>query len=300
MSAHKVRLADIVLDDTTQAREGHMDGETIADYVCRLDESEPPIIDLFGEKPYYIGDGHYRCHALAGAGREYVMARIHKGSVLDALCFGFRHNKEHGLRFRNIDKRHAIKKALASGGHELTDRELSNKLDCSHTLVWNVRHENGKVHAEIPLEGLEPKAKKMKKRRATRIKNAAKVPVNTHRFKRGDADEDDDAALTAVNAHLDGLGQPVPSALRDVMGDKIVGDWHDMLRQIRGRIDSVSRWNPYLQVEQVTVACDNLLEAVRAALPYAVHADCAGRGCERCRTVGWVTKWRHEELERER
>jgi hypothetical protein len=296
----KVKLKDIVLDAASQARVS-MDSAALADYVVMLDDSEQPRCDLFGvdrKPPYYIGEGHHRIHTLAGAGREEVKAILHNGGPFEALCYNLLKNKDNPIRFTNADKRHAILKILETAqGCDLTDRQIHNLTGLSHSFIWKVRH-GAPPPPEIALPD-DPEERKQKKKKRTYVQRKKVILPPTHRIKRSDADETDDGEIDSVTAFRDATGNPVPHALQDVFGDKLIGDAHDMLLQIRTSFSSVARWNPWLRVEEAANLAENLISLVEAALPFAVHAKCGGAGCPSCRTVGFVPKWRHAEIQRE-
>jgi hypothetical protein len=114
----------------------------------------------------------------------------------------------------------------------------------------------------------------------------------------------------------DALGVEVPSGLRDLFGDPwlvqtatALEEIHrDVLRSIRKRVDGKGPRFKFLHVAEVLKALDRArtdLEIAASQLaearPYAVCPGCAGKGCKLlCRDAGWLPKWRHTELKKER
>jgi len=114
---------------------------------------------------------------------------------------------------------------------------------------------------------------------------------------------------------LDAVGNVVPSHLADVFADQKM---REQLARVRGWRESVEHasagrrvasiapyygaWvNPLLVEQFLTEAYANLAAAeehLERCLPYALCPHCieTAAGCESCRKVGWVPRWRHEEL----
>jgi ParB-like chromosome segregation protein Spo0J len=173
-------------------------------------------------------------------------------------------------------------------------------------------------------------AKEIREReQAKEIRQAAKEDPD--RFGDLVAELDDDGKVAAIHKELkkrqgkarakgdtlkDALGVEVPSGLRDLFGDPwlvqtatALEEIHrDVLRSIRKRVDGKGPRFKFLHVAEVLKALDRArtdLEIAASQLaearPYAVCPGCAGKGCKLlCRDAGWLPKWRHTELKKER
>ncbi|HYE77957.1 MAG TPA: hypothetical protein VEI97_08230 [bacterium] len=121
------------------------------------------------------------------------------------------------------------------------------------------------------------------------------------------------AGATAPAVLRDALGAPVPEKLLGVFGQASLAPVRmaldhalaatglpAVLSRARKIDGSYGAWLKVADVmEAVSRAIDLLKEAesaVRAGVPYAVHADCQGAGCEGCRNAGWLPEWRHTEV----
>lgn len=92
-------------------------------------------------------------------------------------------------------------------------------------------------------------------------------------------------------------GYPIPKRLADVFGDSMIPEAMNYLNKLMKSLKSASNsWAKYVIVSKALSGLTSALEALEAGNPYAVHPACEGLGCDRCRGVGYVPRWRMEEL----
>jgi hypothetical protein len=113
----------------------------------------------------------------------------------------------------------------------------------------------------------------------------------------------------------DALGTPLPPSLRDVFADDAlpgaVAEVRGVVERLRPasilqRLGARAKALPYLRLSQAVQRLEEGADMIAAALqdleagvPHAVCPACAGQGCDACRSCGYVTSWRLEELKRE-
>jgi hypothetical protein len=99
---------------------------------------------------------------------------------------------------------------------------------------------------------------------------------------------------------IDQVGNEVPRRLRDVFVghreaiDTALKAVHEAKRVARALGD----WNSWSNFAELEQTLGQVLHDFKNAMPYAVHEDCSGKGCETCRKVGWIPKWKYQELHR--
>lgn len=114
---------------------------------------------------------------------------------------------------------------------------------------------------------------------------------------RGDAWEGDEPEPKVEP--MDMLGNPIPKKLRDVFASltEAMTAAVKLEQEVRRTVRSMAAWNPFSLWAQMEERSDNQIEDLKNALPYVVHQDCAGNGCEQCMQTGWLPKWRYEEIQ---
>lgn len=97
----------------------------------------------------------------------------------------------------------------------------------------------------------------------------------------------------------DQLGRRVPNNLRDVFGTTYLPDQIGQLRQLVGQLILISQqWARYVRASDAVPALQQVIQCLQDGVPYAVHPLCNGQGCDRCKQVGYVPRWRYDEMVR--
>lgn len=94
----------------------------------------------------------------------------------------------------------------------------------------------------------------------------------------------------------DAEGGLVPPHLMDVFAPGPLNHYVATLKEMRLDLEQHLVWNPYLHVKELKDELLIVIETIQQALPYAVHDQCLGRGCDDCRSSGWLTAWRFNEI----
>jgi hypothetical protein len=108
--------------------------------------------------------------------------------------------------------------------------------------------------------------------------------------------EDRDARL-AADAARDALGHEVPKGLRDTFADTFLDDAVASVKKVLAHVRANQSLYPYLLLAKVFDLGEKLTEVLDSAVPYTVHQECGGKGCQRCRNAGFLSRWRYDELE---
>jgi hypothetical protein len=109
--------------------------------------------------------------------------------------------------------------------------------------------------------------------------------------------EDRDARL-AAQAVRDALGHEVPKGLRDTFADTFLDDAVRSVKHVLAHVRANQSLYPYLLMAKVFDLGEKLADVLDSAVPYAVHQACGGKGCKHCRNVGFLSRWRYDELAR--
>lgn len=88
----------------------------------------------------------------------------------------------------------------------------------------------------------------------------------------------------------DQTGADVPPNLRDVFGNSHFQDLAAILTNAARVLESNGAWNKWVTLEHIERARD-LAGLVKQLTPHAVHQECGGAGCGRCRHSGFLPKW---------
>lgn len=92
-------------------------------------------------------------------------------------------------------------------------------------------------------------------------------------------------------------GQPIPKRLSDVFGDQMIPEAMNYLNKLMKSLKSASTvWAKYIITGKAITGLTAAIEGIEAGNPHAVHPACEGAGCDRCRGLGYVPKWRMDEL----
>lgn len=107
---------------------------------------------------------------------------------------------------------------------------------------------------------------------------------------------------------LDGKGDPVPAALAGFFGDPSPGELADAIGAINldgliRNLEGKSKAFPHLRVsilqkcwQAITAELAEMAATVESGRPYAACPACRGGRCSECRGVGYVPRWRYDEL----
>jgi transposase len=129
-------------------------------------------------------------------------------------------------------------------------------------------------------------------------RRAAKATPKPHREPGDDTEEieADEKAEVAAAFPRDEQGFDIPARLRDIFADRIIPDGVAHLKLMLKQVRSQQVLYPYVPLAEFTSQTEALVEMLRNAQPYVVHQDCKGKGCTKCRTSGYLPKWRAEEV----
>jgi hypothetical protein len=99
---------------------------------------------------------------------------------------------------------------------------------------------------------------------------------------------------------LDQVGNEVPRKLRDVF----VGNREAIEAALKATFAArkvakdFGAWNSWSKFAELEATLTQVVFDFKNATPYAVHEECKGKGCDFCRNVGWLPKWKYEETQR--
>jgi hypothetical protein len=103
----------------------------------------------------------------------------------------------------------------------------------------------------------------------------------------------------AAKAHRDSLGFEIPKPLQDLFGDLFLSESITQLKELIKSCKSYSKQLDYMLLGELITDLEGAKQKLLNSKPYCVHQKCAGKGCDDCRKSGYLTKWKHEELELE-
>jgi ParB-like chromosome segregation protein Spo0J len=98
-----------------------------------------------------------------------------------------------------------------------------------------------------------------------------------------------------ISAERDRLGFEIPKWLRDDFGDNFLRDSAEQLREMVSAIRKHAKHLPYLLLAEIVEDLESARRKLGDAMPYAVHQECQGKGCEACRSSGYTPEWRYQE-----
>lgn len=133
----------IRIDGGTQPRV-KIDLDVIDEYAAAFENGdEMPAIDVFFDgAEYWLADGFHRYHGAKKHGMLTFSAKVHAGTLRDAVLFSVGANATHGLKRSNEDKRNAVTKLLKDEEwSKWSARAIADKCGVSHQFVINVRPE---------------------------------------------------------------------------------------------------------------------------------------------------------------
>jgi ParB-like nuclease domain len=139
----EILLAKIRTDGGTQHR-AFTDEETIERYKEDMAAGHifPPVDVYWDGKHYWLADGFHRVLAAHELALRSFPARIHRGTLRDAVLFAMGANAVHGKPRTNMDKRQCVEKILRDpewGAY--TDAWVAEKARVSTSLVLHMRRE---------------------------------------------------------------------------------------------------------------------------------------------------------------
>ncbi|MEM8555705.1 MAG: ParB/RepB/Spo0J family partition protein [Pseudomonadota bacterium] len=133
----------ITVDETLQIRE-QINADTVDDYAVAIKDGAtlPPVL-VFQDGPVSrLVDGFHRLAAAKRAGKRKIQVEMREGDRRAAYLHAIGANATHGLRRTNADKRRAVTAMLKDAEWAAwSDREISNHVGVSHTLVAKMRRE---------------------------------------------------------------------------------------------------------------------------------------------------------------
>lgn len=101
-----------------------------------------PIDVFYDGAAYWLADGFHRFYGAREAKKKEIPAKIHNGTVRDAILFACGANLSHGLKRTNADKRQSVMVLLEdSEWASWSDRQIADKCGVSHTFVASIRDE---------------------------------------------------------------------------------------------------------------------------------------------------------------
>ena len=163
MSLKHIRLSEIVFDAGTQIR-AVLDEALVAEYAERMTDGVqfPPVV-VFTDGTcredrspfYYLADGFHRVQAAQRNQFRDIEADVQPGTKTDALWFALGANKANGLRLTEADKKHALKLAFQTWGHEggKSTTQIAEQVGCALSYAQ-------RIEAEVTTSGdLKPRTR---------------------------------------------------------------------------------------------------------------------------------------------
>jgi hypothetical protein len=149
-----LELERIRTDGGTQTR-SQIDMGVTAEYAeaMKAGAQFPPVDVFYDGTDYWLADGFHRHGAAHLAGWAGVLARVHQGTVRNAILFSARANRTHGLRRSNADKRRAVETLLRDDEWaQLSNRGIGEICGVAHTFVGDIRTELSGSGHQMPQE----------------------------------------------------------------------------------------------------------------------------------------------------
>lgn len=146
MEIQNLHLDQIEATAATQAR-ARTDKDTVAEYAERMkagDVFPRPVVfaEVGAQTGFFLADGFHRIQAAMAAGLQEMSVEVHEGNLRDAIKYALQANELHGLRRTHKDKRSAVLFAMKDAEWaEMSNRQLADLCNVSHTFVANVRAE---------------------------------------------------------------------------------------------------------------------------------------------------------------
>jgi len=304
----RLKIADIVLDERTQARAA-WDPDLVIEYreAIRMNDLPPPFVfwDKVAKK-YFLADGHYRLAAIASMGVTTCHCQVRKGTLRDAIIFACGANREHGLRRTNSDKERAILILLGDDAWRLkSSRWIAETCGVSKELVQKVKQKHGiKDTIVMGADGKQYPSSKIKLPPAAAPKAKPEVPEIEY-----DSEEEFTAphlAKATVQETVPAQTVPAqtvpkaacPKAAAMSPADKALAARHDFdlartaIHAVRKQINAVKvmAGGKYIDMGKVDTAIQMLHDQLTNARPEAECVDCAGLDCMTCGGDGWLRK----------
>ena len=321
-------LRKISMDGETQARVA-FDEETQQEYAAALRAGDkfPPLQVVWDKKTYWLWDGFHTLLGAMDAGLTSLFCEVTDGTLDDARWLSTGANTTHGLKRTNADKRNAVEMALKlrpttsnsalanhCGVDEGTVRSARERLESASEIpkVTERTGTDGKTYDTTNIgkpKGEESAGEESSADGDSAPQETPDNPPSTLKPKVGKKVKPPEPAVK------DALGNDVPLLVRDHFADRTLPE---VLETVRGWLDQLNwpsllnkikpkvRAFLFLRIEDLgrhlDEAHDSLnaaVETVEAGMPYAVCVRCEGKGCEACRTTGYLPKWRYDELRQE-
>jgi len=143
----------IRLDGGTQLRE-QLDDYVVQEYGDKLVNGTDlgPLDVFYDGEAHWLADGFHRIAAAKLAKLASIEARIHRGTLRDAIFFAVRANSAHGLRRSNADKRKAVQAMLDDDEWcRWSDRRIAEHAAVSVDLVGAVRKQLSETDSSSPV-----------------------------------------------------------------------------------------------------------------------------------------------------
>lgn len=274
-------IESLTVDFSLQQRKG-MDASVVAEYAECF--SDLPAIHVVSDgSTHYVVDGFHRVAAAQKVGAGCIRAVVARGTLRDAVLASVGANAAHGLRRTNADKRKAVRTLLEDeewGGW--SNREIARRCHVSDVTVAKYR---GDLDAKVCNE-----TRKFNTRHGT----VGERPVKPK------ADSPPPAKHTPP-------GPPPPAPPKfDALGLKpdrraayaFDPEWHAEhrevqadLRRIAGRVRDLAAGEPgaYIPGQEVDKAIKDVCRLLKDATPHTTCLLCRGRGCQTCKSRGYIT-----------
>lgn len=293
------------LDKTgTQVRASHCE-ETIAAYTEVLTESKYlPAIEVIwdGDRPILM-DGFHRTEATLRAGFDSIQANIVEGTRRDAILGAVEHNRNHGLRLTNIDKRKIVGIFLEDKEWSLwSNNEIARKVGCSDVFV-------GKIRSSLQTVCSEKSKTYTTKHGTTAVMKTGNIgkkpekptPSTPAEVTAVEEDTEEIEAPPDQQSLFDYVGQEIPAHLEDTFGMR--DRYHSMLdciSEVRAECKKMGEL-PGGEIlggrySQILAQTNDLYQAIKGAEPYALCLKCKGNmkkattSCQACKGNGYITR----------
>lgn len=101
-----------------------------------------PVDVFFDGSAYWLADGFHRFYGAREADKSAITARLHSGTIRDAILFACSANVKHGLRRSNDDKRRAVMALLEDDEwKQWSDNRIAEQAGVSQPFVGNIRRQ---------------------------------------------------------------------------------------------------------------------------------------------------------------
>jgi len=258
-------------------------------------------VDVFHDgSMYWLADGFHRFNGARLAKRSSIPARVHEGTLRDAMLFATGANTAHGLRRSNSDKRKAVTTLLNDEEWvKWSDGKIAEQTGVSPRFVTDVRAQLGTVPsspaaktADLPRVGRDGRKRKpRRKSKSGPKKQNSPAPLRADQPGRepGEAPVEPQQAPKRPNDKAGNVLPDRPELLKAFSSRDLFSSCETARKVISDNSHEIAKLLP--NGEEFKAAVDRQMKALVHVLatyePAYVCQDCNGGGCQKCGMRGF-------------